>query len=171
MAHEKYGTAQVCLNGHLINSSVEEHPKRCKAHCDTCGAETITACPACQQAIRGTHYIAFRYEHPLGHVNSIPIEKPPAYCEKCGEPFPWTATAIQTAVELLAEDLELNDDETAQLTESISEAVRDTPRATLGGTRIRRYLQKAGKHVAEAVRELIVDLVAESVKRIIWPDE
>lgn len=163
---ESYGTAQICLNGHVISSSVKEHPKSCQTYCDICGAKAIEACPNCEEPIRGTHYIS----GPYRRVFSCSIETPPSYCGNCGQSFPWTETALQSAVELLAEELQLSEEETAGLNESVSDAIRETPRATLGATRIRRLLQRAGEETVEAVRDILVGVLSEAMARTIFQD-
>jgi hypothetical protein len=45
--------AQVCLNGHMINSSTDEYPESNADHCDRCGEETISKCTECSTDIRG----------------------------------------------------------------------------------------------------------------------
>jgi hypothetical protein len=42
-----YHTAQICLNGHIINESIEEYPEKNEKFCSLCGSETITECPSC----------------------------------------------------------------------------------------------------------------------------
>jgi len=52
-----YDTAQICMNGHVINSMSKSHPEHNKKFCDKCGAPTINNCPKCNTPIRG-HYHA-----------------------------------------------------------------------------------------------------------------
>ena len=52
-----YDIAQICINGHVINSMSKSHPEHNKKFCDKCGAPTITNCPKCNTPIRG-HYHA-----------------------------------------------------------------------------------------------------------------
>ena len=50
-----YDTAQICMNGHVINSMSISHPEHNKKFCDKCGAPTTTNCPKCNTPIKG-HY-------------------------------------------------------------------------------------------------------------------
>jgi len=42
-----YGTAQVCLNGHLANLSYHDSPEFRQEFCNQCGARTVTQCQSC----------------------------------------------------------------------------------------------------------------------------
>lgn len=77
-----YDVQQVCLNGHQITSMMRKYPEFARKHCSTCGAETISACPNCQQPIPG--------EYHLEHVFGPPTAEVPERCENCGGVFPWT---------------------------------------------------------------------------------
>lgn len=75
-------TMQVCLKGHVINAGVHAYPQYNKDYCNTCGEKTITSCPNCNNPIpgdmqdTGVAVIGFRHNAP-------------AFCEKCGNSFPW----------------------------------------------------------------------------------
>ena len=60
-----YDTAQICINGHVINSMSISHPEHNKKFCDKCGALTITNCPKCNTPIKG-HY---HYHAPPPRMN------------------------------------------------------------------------------------------------------
>ena len=47
---------QVCLNGHLINTSYSKYPDNNEDYCSQCGAETIIGCPKCKKKFRGDQY-------------------------------------------------------------------------------------------------------------------
>ncbi len=64
MSEGRYDTAQICMNGHIINSMSKSHPEHNKEFCDKCGARTITKCPHCNTPIRG------HYHEPLGFFPS-----------------------------------------------------------------------------------------------------
>jgi hypothetical protein len=80
-AFTKYDIAQICLNGHVINDSTYQFPEGNKKFCQRCGKPTIVSCQDCGCPIRG-NYIAV--VDPASHYTA------PAYCEDCGEPYPWT---------------------------------------------------------------------------------
>jgi|AntAceMinimDraft_17_1070374.scaffolds.fasta_scaffold83186_2 hypothetical protein len=159
---EGYDIAQICINGHPINSSSTTYPQYNQDYCDKCGAKATTICVVCRTSIRGS------YHHP----DIVPnIYIPPSYCYKCGHPFPWTEQKIQVAIELSKEEGQLTDDDVKELEESIKEIISDTPRTQLGASRFKRMMNKLGKPTAQAVRDILVDLVSETAKKIIWPDK
>jgi len=159
---DHYDVAQICLNGHVINSSTRDFPEDNKKFCDKCGASTITNCPNCNTEIQGYH--------DIDGVISIQEYELPAFCPNCGKPYPWTETKIQ-AVRDLAKELEnISEDEKKILSESIDEIVKDTPRTALGATRTKRILSKVSNPtVVDAFKKILVDIISETAKKIIWP--
>ena len=91
----EYDTAQVCLNGHMINSSARNMPEHNQDFCDKCGARTITECPHCNTPIRG-------YYHNPDFVLTGP-ENPPSFCHNCGKTYPWTEAKLKAGQELVEE--------------------------------------------------------------------
>lgn len=77
---EDYYIARICRKGHTITSSLEKHPDAGE-FCSKCGSPGIDKCESCGAPIKGSRkrVIGGTYE-------------PPAYCYKCGKPFPWTET-------------------------------------------------------------------------------
>ena len=69
---------QVCLGGHIINSSYEKNPEYNEDFCPNCGKKTITQCPKCHADIRGKMHGTY----------AVPL-KVKDNCGKCGAPFPW----------------------------------------------------------------------------------
>ena len=158
-----YDIAQLCLNGHVINSMLKLNPRRMEDYCHTCGEKTITTCPNCETPIRGSYHHA--------HIAGVISYFPPSYCYNCGKPLPWTERRINAAVELIREEAKLNSEEEQQVAESIQDIVGDTPRTQLGATRFKRTIAKLGQHSAIAVRDILVDIVSETAKKIIWPTD
>lgn len=54
-----YDTAQVCMNGHMVNESFLSCPQHNRKHCSACGAETTTTCPSCSSLIQGYYYLDY----------------------------------------------------------------------------------------------------------------
>src|SRR5215204_7155641 len=120
MSDSYYDTAQICVNGHVINSSAGDFPNINAAYCPKCGAATLMNCPACKAPIRG-HYT-------VPGVLSILHFTSPAYCHSCGQPYPWTSVALAAARELADTLDDLTEDERVELKESIGHLIRETPR-------------------------------------------
>jgi len=155
-----YDVMQVCLNGHKITAMLKSSPEYGKQHCPNCGAVTISNCQKCQAEIQGYHHLP----NVIGGSTDAP-----AFCHKCGEPFPWTTARLEAAQEL-AEELEgVNKEETELLKSSLDDLVRDTPRTTLAATRFKRIVAKAGKGAAEAFKDILVGVISETAKKLIWP--
>lgn len=159
---EGYDVAQVCLNGHTATSSALSYPEYKQDYCEECGEKTIMACPNCKAPIRGYHHIP-------GIIGSFTYF-PPAYCIKCGHSFPWTERKIRAVIDLIMDEEKLTSDEEKQLNESIKEILHDSPRTQLGATRFNRFMKKASQQTTEAVRSIIIDIVSETAKKIIWPN-
>ena len=151
-----YDVAQICLNGHVINATAKGSPVHNTEFCRQCGAATITKCPECKIEIRG-HY------HNVGG-----FFRAPAFCHKCGKAYPWTTTKIQAVHELAQELDQLTPEEKEMLSKSIDDIVTDSPRTTLGATRFKKIMAKVGKEAAAAFKEVLVGVVSEAAKKMIW---
>jgi hypothetical protein len=153
-----YDVAQICLNGHKINASARRMPQLCKSHCDRCGEKTIVQCPACNTPIRGflVGLVSSSYDVPL-------------YCPQCGKPYPWTESKKAAALELFLLESGADDKEAAEFEKDLDDIVRDTARAPVAASRFRRAMTKLGAPIANGIRDIVVELVSESVKKIIWP--
>ncbi|MCY2953016.1 MAG: DUF2321 domain-containing protein [Planctomycetota bacterium] len=158
-----YYVAQVCPNGHVANDAVDEYPQRNQQFCSKCGESTLTVCPGCEATIRGRYYVPRVSE-------SYPSYCAPAYCHSCGRAFPWTERGIQAAIELAAEDANLTPEDVEEFKQSLTDAARDTARMRLGVTRLQKLLGKMVAGTANAVRDIVVNLLSETARKAIWPD-
>lgn len=156
-----YATAQVCMNGHAITGNVSNR-EQLSDYCSYCGAATITRCPNCQVPIRGD-YIA-------SGIFFISEYQPPAYCFKCGAPFPWTQARLEAAKALAEEVIELSEDERTLFSDSLPDIITETPRTVLAATRIARILKKLPAAIGSAMYDIFIDVVSDAAKKIIWPD-
>lgn len=156
---EGYDVAQICLNGHVTNSSTIGTPEHNEKFCRKCGAETITACPDCDCSIRG-----YLWGAGIGGGYD-----PPSFCTNCGNPFPWTQARINAASELAKELDSLDDEDRIVLQNSIDDMVRDTPSTNVAVLRFKRIMLKVGQDVAGIFREILVDVLSETAKKALWP--
>ena len=151
MDETKYLCAAICLNGHEINSCLDD-PKCEEKFCQKCGAQVITECPNCKKPIRG-------------HLDDIdsPLRnyQIPKYCLYCGKPFPWTESALKAANELITEDDNLSDIDKGKLSECLPDIIAETPRTQLAATRIKKSIKVAGQFTAEAIRQFVIDFGCE----------
>ena len=160
MSDSYYDVAQICENGHVVNSMAHDDPASNQDHCDKCGAPTIMACPSCQTEIRG-------YYHVPGVFGGFNYAAP-AFCHKCGKPFPWTAAGLRAAEDLADELDGLTSDDRESLKKSLHDLVRETPRTRVAETRFKTIMQKVGKDGCESMRSLLTDIVSEVVRKTIF---
>jgi hypothetical protein len=156
-----YDIAQVCLNGHPVNPSADALPQHNQKFCGKCGERTIMACARCEAPIRG------RYRSP--GVADLTRYVPPSFCHGCGHPYPWTDRRLKAARDLANELEKLDHDERELLSKSLDDLVADTPGTPLAATRFKRLVAKAGGGAAEAFKGILVDMLSETAKRLIWP--
>ena len=155
-----HDVAQICENAHVANSMAHDHPDINQDHCDKCGAPTIMGCPSCQTAIRG-------YYHVPGIIG-IDDYAAPAFCYKCGKPFPWTDARLRAAKDLADELDDLTSDQRESLKKSLDDLVRETPSTPVAETRFKKIMQKAGRDGYESMRSLLKDIVSEAVRKTIF---
>lgn len=152
--------AQICLNGHVITKMAGEHPENRKQYCTECGEGTIMTCQNCNIDIKGYHYVP-------GVIGAYEYHKP-KYCEKCGQAFPWTDRQLKAAKELIDLSDSLNSEEKHELQSSITDLIKGGPQTIVAQARYKKYIEKAGSEVAKSIRDILVDVVSETVKQAIW---
>lgn len=153
---------QVCFNGHMITSMLKSYPEDASEYCSQCGKATASKCQNCQANIRGYHH--------MSHIAGGGPDKPPAFCHNCGKPYPWTEASLKAAQEYADEIEGLNESEKQALKSSLNDLVSDTPRTQLAASRFKRLVGKAGKGAADGFRNILVDVLSEAVRKMIWPN-
>lgn len=158
----RFDTAQICLNGHVINRMADDHPESNADYCKDCGQKTITRCQSCNTNIRG-------YKH-IPRVAYGDTSPAPRFCHACGRSYPWTRARIGAAQAYADEVSELDDGEKILLKASIEEIVagRESPRTEVASVRFKRLVAKSGKATADAMRSILIDIVSEAAKKSIW---
>jgi hypothetical protein len=155
-----FDEAQVCLNGHLINSQVRLTPYLSQPYCEKCGAPTITSCTKCGTPIRGAFH-----EPGIFIIQELTV---PAYCLGCGSAYPWTLQRLEAARSLADELQTLKPAQREALKRSIDELVHETPHSQAAALQFKRLLAQAGTEAANGMKEILVSIVTESVRRAIW---
>lgn len=153
-----YDVAQICLNGHVITEFAAKPDYR-QDFCAKCGARTITACEACRKDIRG-------YLHGSGFFGEYDR---PAFCQYCGQPYPWSASALAAAREIADELDNLNPEEREALKGTLDDLVRDSARTSVAVLRFKKYATKAGSVGAAGLKDVLVSVVTEAARKAIWP--
>ena len=154
--------ALICVNGHVINDRSASQHEHNTPRCDKCGAETITECAKCKTKIRG-------YYHVPGVVSLMGPGPAPAFCPHCGTGYPWTESRLSAARELVRELDKLNENERGILSRSLDDLVRDTPNTAVTALRFKQLVAKAGRDATEGLKTILIEVLAESAKKLIWP--
>lgn len=153
-----YDTAQICKNGHEINSSYHQFPQFNQKFCDKCGEETTTKCSHCNTEIRG---------YLRGSFSVSPYEVP-QHCHNCGKPFIWTERRLEAAREYACEFKELDSEEKEKLQESLNDLVKESPKTPLAEKRFKKIMTKVGKESYEGMKTILTDILSEAVKKSIF---
>lgn len=160
-------TAEICMNGHITTGNIEHNPERRETYCHICGSPTITECPSCHASIRGDYDLAdgddiFSLRVPLR------LTQPPAYCIKCGHPFPWTNSALSAAKELIQmSNLSISDIDF--FNKNIDKILYESPSSTVAIVKIKKILEKVGKLSIDIIKQTLISVASETAKRILWP--
>ncbi|MBP0725947.1 DUF2321 domain-containing protein [Bacillus sp. RG28] len=162
MNNSYYSTAQICLNGHNITARYENRDSRSAEYCSDCGAKTITECTSCKSDIRGFYNVPG--VAVLGRKYIVP-----GYCHNCGQAYPWTEAALIAAKELAEEVENLTPREREILSQSIDDIVSNGPRTVVATTRFKNLASKFVPSIATGFKDILVDVVSESVKKSLWP--
>lgn len=149
---EGYDKAQICLNGHVMNSHIEEDPHNNKIFCTKCGERTITACTSCRNPIQGLPF------------NTGGRYIPPAYCHYCGKPYSWTEKRIQVAIQAFVEFDNLDESEKETIEDDINNIAKDVPEAEMSAKRIKKIWNKYGNIAYNVIMELASKTMAEILK-------
>ena len=152
-----YDIAQICINGHVINSCSVSTPHINRKFCQRCGSPTITACQYCSAKIKGSY---------LTNISTSGFTRP-SFCSDCGKPYPWTEAKIQAAHDLAKELENITKEEREILHRSIDDMVTDSPRTELAVTRFIKLLAKVGEPAARALRELIIEIASSAAVKLI----
>jgi hypothetical protein len=65
----------------------------------------------------------------------------------------------------------LTDHEKKVLTRSIDDIIRDSPKSKLALAQFKELILKAGKGAAKAMREIGIEIISETLKKVIWPHD
>ena len=155
-----YDVAQICMNGHVITSMAGLYPENKKDFCIQCGEKTIMNCQNCDSPIKGYHDVP-------GVISFSEYVKP-KYCENCGKPYPWTILLSDAAKELIELTDALNQEEKSDLQNSIDDLVRESPTTIVAQAKYKKYMGKVGGEIAKGLKDILVEVVSETVKKAIW---
>ena len=75
---------------------------------------------------------------------------------------------LQAAHEMVAELEGLNDNEKAELTQSLDELIKNSPKAEVASFRFKRIMKKVGKESYEMVKGVLTDVLSEAAKKMLF---
>lgn len=154
----EYLPASICLNGHIMNSKKSNFQK----YCSICGESVISQCNHCNAPLRGDlSYSGFTVEKRS--------DKKDYYCHSCGKPYPWTERIINSSIELLSLDKDLTDEEKTILKSAIPDLIVETPKTQVAVVKYKNIIAKAQKTIKDAMYQLLVDVVSETIKNSLFP--
>ncbi|HWK65382.1 MAG TPA: DUF2321 domain-containing protein [Rhizobiaceae bacterium] len=152
----RYSNAQICNNGHLITSDIEDGSGA--NFCSNCGAATVVRCAHCSAGIRGD-------ADDDGFTLSMgPV---PAFCHYCGKPYEWTLRQVQAAKDLADEIEDMDEAEREKAKASFIDLASDTPQTAVAATRVKKLIAKAGPIIGNAIREIVVSIATDAAKKTI----
>lgn len=180
-----FATAQICNDGHVINNDIEHHPECNRDFCSECGAKTISACPSCNEPIKGLYFKTEIYQTPRTgvyipgerHSNTIstnvPVDpkaeyKVPAYCHNCGSPYPWTESLLKEADTIIDSFDELKYEQRKILKERFPDLLSDSSR-TISSALIFSKLVNGLTDVGSAVgKGFLINLLEKHIPETIF---
>lgn len=154
-----HDTAQVCLEGYMVNDQAESEPECNKKFCSKCGVATILACLHCSAKIKG-------YPH-IPNVASCSVEEPEKFCDSCGHLYPWSESSLKATLDLAAELDTLSDQDRADLRKSLPDLLRDVPNTPVAAMRFKKILRKVGEKGGGILWELLKDVASKTATKII----
>ena len=152
-----YFTATICVNGHIVDFYHADAQK----FCSVCGKHTLSYCTHCRAPIRG------RENDGITRINQK--ERLDYYCYNCNGPYPWTEKLISSATELIALDGGIDADTRELLITAIPDLIVETPYTPVAVARYSRFLAKAPTLIRDTMYQLLIGVLSESSKSILFP--
>ena len=165
----KYDVAEICLNGHIITTTAIGRPERRLPFCRDCGTETVHECASCHRPIQGSYWSDSAADpYPVDDVKPRGTVVAPAFCHGCGTAYPWTQAKVRALHDLAMELEGLEPNERESLVASFPDLIADKPQTPVAASQVKRLLGKAGQGAGSLIGKLVIDLVTEAAKKIIF---
>ena len=88
---------------------------------------------------------------------------PRAFCQYCGEPYPWTEKGLTAADELVEEMGNLSPQEREVLKSSIHDIIQQNPHQAVAEIRIKKMARQIGSEGAGFLRNALQNYVSSEV--------
>ncbi|MDW4160621.1 DUF2321 domain-containing protein [Staphylococcus saprophyticus] len=145
MENEQY--PQICKKGHLDKiTDIFTNPRR--PFCAQCGEPVLSQCPNCR------HYITTL----ISDDNKVPN-----YCFSCGNAFPWTQNLIDNAIELIALDTNLNENDKTIIKDAIPHLVVESFETPLAQGKTRQVISKMSPWVIDLFKQLSIKYMSDKI--------
>lgn len=95
--------------------------------------------------------------------------KAPAYCYNCGKPFPWTESKLTSISELLDMQDQLTEDEKQYFMSYLPIIFTETPQSEVTALKLRLLINKLPSEIGSLTKNVITDVISESIKKILFP--
>ena len=89
----------------------------------------------------------------------------PAYCPRCGKPYPWTESSLVAAREA-ADESELSAEDKERLKATFNDLAVDSPRTALAAHHFMTFVKKAGPVVGEVIKKTAIEFATETAKKM-----
>lgn len=156
---DEYYNAFICKGGHCIVANYDSNRNHIDEFCTICGAEIINTCPHCSAPIRGNII-----RPSIVYAGDF---HPSAYCYKCGNPYPWTASALQAAAEIIQDDDEMPGDQKDKLISSLPDIINETPKTPLAVSRFKKAFNTACRVTSDFLKQFMVEFGSEMALKLL----
>jgi hypothetical protein len=92
----------------------------------------------------------------------------PLFATNADHRSPWTEKRLAAAQKFAEEVENFSPDDRQQLQQSLSDLVKQTPYTPIAVNRVKKLLAKGGEWVSDGLREILVDVLSEAIKKQIW---
>ena len=147
---------KICNNGHCFIGDLND-----SNNCPQCGELLNTKCGKCKSEFNRE----FIQDIPTG--NSINY-RPPYYCDKCGESFPWTNKIIDSAYKLIMDDEELDNDSKELLKSTIPNLIVEKQETSVAVSNYKKTIKKGSVLLGNLLQQLLVSVISENVKKLLF---
>lgn len=154
---EGFDVAQICNNGHEVNSTYNNMPEFRQEHCEQCGAKSVTACQHCKKSIRGKYW----------GTMSLAKYEIPKYCGECGTAFPWTTARMEAIRELVEMAPGLSEADKQLVNEALPDIAKSTPRTEVAILKMRKALSKSKDFGKKIFEKVATDIATDQAKLLL----
>ena len=164
----EYWNGKICLNGHVVDYGNGEKD----SFCSKCGSQVLDSCTHCNTKIRGAskHWSAM-VGSAVSYFDAKPENmKVPFYCRNCSEPYEWTNRILESSVSLISMDENVDESIKELIKSAIPDLLVETPETPVAIAKYKMYIPKINKTVSDSLYQLLIDFMAETAKRALFPD-